>query len=376
MAQIEIHQLAKVFPGAITALHPLNLMINKGELLVVLGPSGSGKSTLLRLIAGLEAPSGGSVFFDGQNVTSLPAHRRDVAMVFQHPALYPHLSVFENLAFGLAKRGATGGQLRARINTVAGMLGLDHVLTRRPAELSGGERQRVAIGRALAREPRVILFDEPFSSLDSPLRAGLREQVIDLQRRFGITLIHVTHDQSEALLMGHRVVVLDQGRILQTGTPRAIYDQPSDRFVATFVGTPPMNILPCQIQSDGDSIKVIPLASDVALTWTAGANALPPGWQGTTRLFDLGLRPEAIAVRPANGHGSPNSMSQSVTALVRRLEFTGPDILATLALGPHRLIARLPAGQRIEEGQSVEVILDLNGSIWFDQSTGAAVGTV
>ena len=182
---------------------------------MVLGPSGSGKSTLLRLIAGLEAPSAGSVWFDGVNVTDVPPHRRDVAMVFQHPALYPHLSVFDNLAFGLKTRGVSRSQARAKVNTVAGMLGLDHVLTRRPGALSGGERQRVAIGRALAREPRVILFDEPFSSLDLPLRAGLRDQVIDLHRRFGTTLVHVTHDQSEALLMGDRVVVLDQGRILQ-----------------------------------------------------------------------------------------------------------------------------------------------------------------
>jgi ABC-type sugar transport system ATPase subunit len=373
LSQIEIRQLAKTFPGAIDALRPVDLTIEKGELLVVLGPSGSGKSTLLRLIAGLEAPTAGSVLLDGVNVTDVPPHRRDVAMVFQHPALYPHLSVFDNLAFGLKTRGVSRSQARAKVNTVAGMLGLDYVLTRRPAALSGGERQRVAIGRALAREPRVILFDEPFSSLDLPLRAGLRDQVIDLHRRFQTTLVHVTHDQSEALLMGDRVAVLDQGRVLQIGTPRAIYDQPSDRFVATFVGSPPMNILPCQIKNNGESIQVIPLAADVALTWTAGADALPAGWEGTTRLFDLGLRPEAIVVQDDSGRAESHSSSATVIAQVRRLEFNGPEVLATLSLGPHRLIARLPASQRIEDRQRVEAVLDLTRAVWFDQSTGQAL---
>lgn len=340
----------------------------------MLGPSGSGKSTLLRLIAGLEKPSAGGIFLDGADMTEVPPHRRNVAMVFQHPALYPHLSVFDNLAFGPKMRGIARSQARARVNTIAGMLGLDHLLARRPDALSGGERQRVAIGRALAREPRVILFDEPFSSLDLPLRAALRDQVIELHRRFGTTLVHVTHDQAEALLMGERVVVLDQGRILQSGTPRAIYERPSDRFVATFVGSPPMNILPCQIERAGDSIRVVPLAADVIIPWTAGADALPPEWEETTRLFDLGLRPEALAVQAANGHLESHASGPAVIAQVRRLDFNGPEVLATLSLGPHRLIARMPAGQRIEDHQRVQVILDLRCAVWFDQSTGAALG--
>jgi ABC-type sugar transport system ATPase subunit len=373
LAQIDLRQLAKAFPGGIDALHPIDLSISPGELLVVLGPSGSGKSTLLRLIAGLDAPSAGSVWFDGRDVTRLAPHRRDVAMVFQHPALYPHLSVFDNLAFGLKARGVSGHQARTKVNTVAGMLGLDRVLARRPGALSGGERQRVAIGRALAREPRVILFDEPFSSLDLPLRAGLREQVIDLHRRFGTTLVHVTHDQSEALMMGDRVVVLDRGRMLQCGTPRIIYDHPVDRSVATFVGSPPMNILPCQIERDGDSAKVIPLAADIGLSWTPGVDSLPPGWEGTTKLFDLGVRPEAITVSVPDAPAESQASGPKVIAQVRRLEFNGPELLATLALGPHRLVARLPAGQPIEDGQRVELLLNLNRAVWFDQSTGEAL---
>ncbi len=372
MAQIELRQLAKIFAGGVTAVEPADLAINHGELLVILGPSGSGKSTLLRLIAGLDRPTSGSVWFGGREMTKVAPHQRDVAMVFQHPVLYPHLSVFENLAFGLRARGITGGKARTKVNTVAGMLGLDHVLGRRPSALSGGERQRVAIGRALAREPKVILFDEPFSSLDLPLRAGLREQVVDLHRRLGTTLVHVTHDQAEALLMGDRVVVIDRGRLLQLGAPRAVYDRPADRFVATFVGSPPMNILPCQIRGEGESVKVAPLATDVALTWTAGLESLPPDWQGTTKLFDLGIRPEAISVRPASDSTAAGGSGTIVVADVHQIEFNGPDLLTTLVVGPHRIVARLPASHPVAYRQKVEVSFDLSKAIWFDQSTGAA----
>jgi len=374
LAEIELRRLAKVFPGGIDALKPIDLTVGTGELLVVLGPSGSGKTTLMRLIAGLEQPSSGSVWIDGQDVSQVPPHRRDVAMVFQNPALYPHLSVFDNLAFGLRARGVSRSQARAQVNTLAGMLGLDRVLARRPSALSGGERQRVAIGRALVRQPRMILFDEPFSNLDVPLRAALREQVVDLHRRFGTTLIHVTHDQAEALLMGDRIVVLDRGQLLQCDTPRSVYDHPAHRFVATFVGSPPMNILPCQIEREGETIRVEPIEADRALRWPSGSESLPRGWAETTRLFDLGIRPEAISVRePGRSSESPALLAR-VGAQVRRLEFNGPELLATLALGPHRLIARLPATHSIQDRQRVEVLLDLSRAVWFDQSTGAALG--
>ena len=244
--------------------------------------------------------------------------------------------------------------MQTKVNTVAGMLGLDQFLGRRPSELSGGERQRVAIGRALAREPRVILFDEPFSSLDSPLRAGLREQVIELHRRFGTTMVHVTHDQADALLMGDRVAVLERGRMLQCATPRAIYEQPSDRFVATFVGTPPMNILPCQIERDEDSIKVIPLAAEIALSWTSGVDSLPPGWEGTTKLFDLGVRPEAIRVSEPNGLSGLPSSRPKVIAGAPDSEFNGPELLATPGPGPAppgRPPAGKPANRRSPTGR-------------------------
>jgi ABC-type sugar transport system ATPase subunit len=373
LASIELRELAKVYPGAVEGLAPINLTVNSGELLVLLGPSGSGKSTVLRLIAGLDKPTSGSVAIDGRDMKDVPPHRRDLAMVFQIPALYPHLSVFGNLVFGVRGRGVSRAQARARVSKVAGMLGLDRVLSRSPSALSGGERQRVAIGRALVREPRIVLFDEPFSNLDVPLRAALREEVIELHRKLETTWIHVTHDQSEALLMGDRVAILEKGRLRQCGSPRAIYDRPTHRFVATFVGSPPMNLLPCQIERDGEATRFRLIGTEHALPWDAGAAALPPGWEGTTRVFDLGIRPEAISVREALREPDPFSLIPTMTARVRRLEFNGPELLATLAADPHRLIARLPANERLLDGQRVEVLLDLSKSVWFDQTTGEAL---
>jgi len=373
LSAIELRQLSRFFAGGIAGLHPLELAIPAGELLVVLGPSGSGKTTLLRLIAGLEPPSAGSVSIGGRDVTGLRPHLRDVAMVFQHPALYPHLSIFDNLAFGLRSRRVPRNQVRPKVNTIAGMLELDRLLSRRPAELSGGERQRVAIGRALVRQPRVILLDEPFSNLDLPLRANLREQVVDLQRRFGTTLIHVTHDQAEALVMGQRVMVLDHGRLLQVDTPRAIYEQPAHRFVATFVGSPPINFLPCQIEREGEMIRIRPIATDSSLSWTMTQAWSPPDWDGKPCQLDLGIRPEALSVRDPAGSLEAGPSSLELTAQVRKLDFNGPELLATLAVGPHRMVARLPANHQVRMRDRVTLAVDVRRAVWFDPATGAAL---
>jgi ABC-type sugar transport system ATPase subunit len=373
LAEIELRRLAKNYPGGVEALKPIDLIVGAGELLVVLGPSGSGKTTLLRLIAGLENPSSGSVWIDARDMSRVPPHRRDVAMVFQNPALYPHLSVFDNLAFGLRARGVSRSQARAQVNTLAGVLGLDRVLARRPAALSGGQWQRVAIGRALARQPRMILFDEPFSNLDLPLRATLREQVVELHRRFGTTLIHVTHDQAEALLMGEKIVVLDRGEFIQCGSPQTVYDQPVHRFVATFVGSPPMNILPCQIDREGEAISVHPIGAERTVRWPAASESLPRDWKAAPRAIDLGVRPEAISIREPGDSANLPPRSATLDASVRRLEFNGPELLVTLAVGPHRLVARLAANRTVHVRQRVELLLDLSRAVWFDQSTGAAL---
>jgi ABC-type sugar transport system ATPase subunit len=368
LAEIEFRRVTKRFGGGNPVVAGIELSIASCELLVVLGPSGSGKTTLLRLLAGLESPDTGGVWMDGRDVTRVAPHRRDVAMVFQNPALYPHLSVFDNIAFGLRARGVPRSQVRARVNTMAGLLGLDALLTRRPAELSGGERQRVAIGRAIVRQPRVLLCDEPFSSLDPPLRSALREEVAELHRRFGSTLVLVTHDQDEALLLGDRIAVLDRGRLLQCGTPREVYTHPVHRFVATFVGSPPMNVLPCDLTREGDRTRIHLIAADPALSWLMPAGTGPREWPDSGQV-ELGLRPEAIAIHhPGASSASPSS--PMFDAQVRRLEFNGPEILATLSLGPHRLVARLPASLPISDRQHLRVILDLSHAVWFEPESG------
>jgi ABC-type sugar transport system ATPase subunit len=371
LAEIQLREVTKSYAGGIPAVHAIDLTIAPRELLVVLGPSGSGKTTLLRLLAGLESPDAGGVWIDGRDMTGVPPHRRDVAMVFQNPPLYPHLSVFDNIAFGLRARGVSRNQARAQVNTVAGLLGLDALLGRRPSALSGGERQRVAIGRAIARQPRVLLCDEPFSNLDPPLRVALREEVAELHRRFGSTLVLVTHDQSEALLLGDRVAILDRGRLLQCGTPREIYERPVDRFVAGFVGSPPMNLLPVELVPEGDRTRVHLIAADRSLSWTMPAGAGPRETPASGQV-ELGVRPESVAVHAA---GCPPAATSSpiLEAQVRGLEYNGHEVLATLSIGPHRLVARLPSGPPIRDRSHLRITLDLGRSSWFDPERGVAL---
>ncbi len=376
MSEIELRRVSKCYSGHVSALEALDLNVASGELLVVLGPSGSGKTTLLRLIAGLESPTSGALSIKGRDMTRVPAHRRDVAMVFQHPALYPHLSVFDNLAFSLRARGMTRNQTKSKVNTMAGLLGLDELLGRSPGSLSGGEKQRVAIGRALARQPSVLLFDEPFSSLDPPLHAALREEVVDLHRRFGTTLILVTHDQADALLMGDRIAILDRGRLLQCGTPKAVYHLPHHRFVATFVGSPPMNILPCDVIREGEEIRIRLVAADQSLSWTLPTETRAAEWPQGIDQVELGLRPESISLREIEAPTEVPTGSPSLLAQVRRLEFNGADLLATVALGPHRLVARVPTHPSLHERQRIQAVLNLENAVWFDPATGRSLGRI
>ncbi|HWE36032.1 MAG TPA: ABC transporter ATP-binding protein [Isosphaeraceae bacterium] len=338
----------------------MDLAVGAGEWLTVLGPSGSGKSTLLRLIAGLERPSSGTIALDGKPADSLAPRDRDAAMVFQQPATYPHLNVFDNLAFGLRARGVSGGKLRERVEAVAGQLGLGALLGRMPRALSGGERQRVALGRAIARRPKLLLLDEPFSSLDPPLRAAIRADLIDLRRGLDATLILVTHDQGEALALGDRVAVLDRGKLEQVGTPSALYDRPASRFVAGFVGSPPMNLLPGRIAAEPPPRFAI-AGTEIALPVGPGHPSLRPG------PAVLGLRPEAIAVAPP---GSPD-----LVATVRRLEPTGHETIATLDLGPHSLRLRLPRGADVAPDEVLPLRLDLAAAAWFDGESGKRLAT-
>ncbi len=242
MASIELIDVTRIFPNGRAAVQGLSLAVGDGELLVLLGPSGSGKSTALRLIAGLERPTTGRILIDGQDVTEIPPSDRDLAMVFQSYALYPHLSVRENMAFGLRVRRVARATIAARVHATAAALGLDALLDRRPAQLSGGERQRVALGRAIVREPRAFLLDEPLSNLDPLLRASTRAEIALLHRRLTATMVYVTHDQEEATTLGTRVVVMRAGAIEQVAAPLELFERPANAFVARFVGAPAMNV--------------------------------------------------------------------------------------------------------------------------------------
>lgn len=240
--RLEVERLTKRF-GAVVALDDVSLSVAPGESVVVLGPSGCGKTTLLRLIAGLESPTAGDLRIDGRSAEPLAPHERHVGFVFQDPALYPHLTVFENLAFGLRLRRGARADIERQVTSAAEWLGLTELLARRPAELSGGERQRVAIGRAVVREPALLLLDEPLTHLDAPLRASLRDELRRLQRRLGLAMLYVTHDQEDALVCADRLVILNRGRVQQSDVPRVVYDRPANRFVAEFFGTTRINFI-------------------------------------------------------------------------------------------------------------------------------------
>jgi ABC-type sugar transport system ATPase subunit len=307
--------------GEVEALAPLDLEVSEGELLAVVGPSGCGKTTLLRLIAGLEEPSAGRVLLGEHDVTGWRPGLRNVAMVFQSHALFPHLTVEENIGFGLAVRDVPAREIGARVRSAAELVGCTEHLSRRPHELSGGERQRVALARALVREPALLLLDEPLSNLDTSLRVSLRAELKEIHRRVGGTTVHVTHDQVEALVLGDRIAVLDRGVLQQVGTPDEVWRRPANRFVATFVGSPTMNILPARG-------PLVP-------------RALADG------AVEVGVRPEHVRLGPGGEAGT-----------VVMVEPVGSEAYVHLAVGDLSLVARVPAESRPEPGAVVGVTVD------------------
>ena len=361
-------------------LKELDLQIEDGEFLVLVGPSGCGKSTLLRMLAGLEQPSGGEIYVGERPVSRLRPAKRDVAMVFQSYALYPHLSVAGNIGFGLrrsrqraplqqlqdgihvatrrwpgALRVCSDRELRieARITEVAQILGLESLLERRPKELSGGQKQRVALGRAIARQPAVFLMDEPLSNLDAKLRTGTRTQIVELQRRLGTTTLYVTHDQVEAMTMGHRIAVLNAGRLQQLGSPMDLYRWPSNLFVAQFIGSPPMNLLPVEVSASNQVVmsgRRFPVDGPwhEALAGRVGEN------------LTGGLRPEHLRLAPATNRNMP--------AQVSHWEALGNELLITCRLldGDHLVLVRANPDTAVNVGQTVHLEVDPLGWRLFD----------
>ena len=330
MSEVRLLGITKEYDG-VPAVRSLDLDVADGELLVVLGPSGCGKSTVLRLIAGLEEASAGRIQIGERDVTRLSPGRRNVSMVFQSYALFPHLTAGQNIGFGLVVREVKRDEVRGRVARAAALAGCAHLLERRPSQLSGGERQRIALARALVREPDVFLLDEPLSNLDAELRAETRAELKELHARVGATMLYVTHDQIEALTLGHRIAVLREGELQQLGTPDQIWREPANRFVARFVGSPAMNIL-----SSGDPVAL----------------AVPPG-------AELGLRPEHVVLGEAG-----------VEAAVTLVEPIGSEALVHVRAAGAELVARVPAESRPAPGETVRVSAAREHAHLFDVESG------
>ena len=336
MARIRIEGLEKRYEGR-RVLGPVDLEIEDGEFFTFVGPSGCGKSTLLNMVAGVDAASAGRIWFDEREVSALAPGDRDIAMVFQSYALYPHLSVRENIGFPLRVRGRPRDEVAREVERVARTLGLSELLDRRPRQLSGGQRQRVALGRALVRRPAAFLMDEPLSNLDAGLRLEMREELSRLHAEHGITTIYVTHDQEEAMALSDRLAVLEAGAIRQCGPPQAVYDDPDNLFVARFLGSPPINVL------------------------------RPEGLEGIAR------RPAAggwLAVRPAQVAVNREPVPGSLAATVVLTEPTGADLWVIADAGGQRIRGRADAGTQLERGQAVHLLIDVAGIRWFDEASG------
>jgi multiple sugar transport system ATP-binding protein len=372
VASVVLQDVTKVFEGAqgesICAVNRASLTVPDKQLLALVGPSGCGKTTLLRLIAGLEEPTAGSIFLDGQAVDGVSAKERGVAMVFQNPALYPHLSVFENLAFGLQLRKCAKDEIRRRVFEAVEMLDLGECLERKPQALSGGQRQRVSLGRALVRKPRVFLLDEPLSNLDAALRMQMRAEIARLQAQLGATMIYVTHDQVEAATLGKQVAVMNQGAIQQVAEPITLYRSPANLFVAGFIGSPPINLIRGSIVQVGEALCFHEQAPDSAPAARRLRLRLAENWAVRLRPFVgkavvLGLRPENIKLRQFEQADPGAASARTVAQLVQPLGWETTVYLATAA---HLLIIRLPPTQKIEPQQELDIVLDLRTAHFFD----------
>src|SRR5579871_674420 len=381
MAGVVLKNLTKSF-NKVTAVNSINLEIRDKEFMVLVGPSGCGKTTALRMIAGLEEATGGEILIGERVVNDVSPKDRDIAMVFQNYALYPHMSVYDNMSFGLrlkrtptrspwpfnTKRTFGKSEIDQRVKQAANLLGLENLLQRKPKQLSGGQRQRVALGRAIVREPKVFLMDEPLSNLDAKLRVQTRAELIKLHRRLGITTVYVTHDQVEAMTMGDRIAVMSNGIIQQCDKPLTLYNHPANRFVAGFIGSPAMNFVPVKIVPEGDSLWADAGAFKVEL---------PPDQANRARDHigkecTFGIRPEDIYDRNLEGLVKPTS-GNTIQVGVDVVEPLGNDVEMYLTAGPHNIIAMIDSKTQARTGDTIDVVLDMEKTHLFDNETELAL---
>jgi len=366
MAEVKLVHVAKAYENGPRVIRDATITVQDREFLVLVGPSGCGKSTLLRMIAGLEDITDGDLLIDGKRMNDVPPKDRDIAMVFQNYALYPHMTVYENMAFGLKLAGLPKDDIRQRVSRAAQLLEIDALLNRKPKDMSGGQRQRVAIGRAIVRNPKVFLFDEPLSNLDAKLRVQTRIELQKLHRELNATIIYVTHDQVEAMTLGDRIVVLRDGDVVQQDTPINLYNQPAKQFVAGFIGTPPMNFVPGRL-SEAGPLHFTSTGGQVQIDLSSS--------QSATRLqahrgkpVTFGIRAEHLSEQP------PAARSVHEQALaVEAVENMGNETLVYCPIDTGQLIARLPAGYATPFGQPIRLFWNLDKAHFFDAQTGQAI---
>jgi multiple sugar transport system ATP-binding protein len=379
MARVVLENLTKIFAGpngeTLRAVNRANLAVEDQELLVLVGPSGCGKTTTLRLIAGLEEITEGAVWLDGQMVNAVPPKDRDLAMVFQNHALYPHMTAYENMAFGLKLRRIPKDEIARRVRETADLLGIADCLERQPRELSGGQRQRVAVGRAMVRRPKVFLFDEPLSDLDAPLRAQLRTEIVKLHRRLAATMIYVTHDQVEAMTLGNRIAVMKDGVIQQVGDAMNIYHHPANMFVAGFIGSPPMNFFGGAIAQKDGGLFFVETGADGAAVADGLAARLPDNLAARMndcvgRQIRFGLRPENITDQSNIPEATPG---QTIEATVEIVEPRGAETYLHLSRGAQSFVARVHAAGSVRAGQKVPLVFEMGRAHFFDPASGQAI---
>ncbi len=362
MAKVEFKDVGKIYPGNVMAASDINLVVEDKELLVLVGPSGCGKSTVLRMVAGLEEATNGHIFFDGVDVTDLPPKERDIAMVFQNYALYPHMNVFDNMAFGLKLRKHPKDDIGNRVREAAEVLGIDQLLERKPKALSGGQRQRVALGRAIVRKPSVFLFDEPLSNLDAKMRVQMRTEIRKLNLDIQTTMIYVTHDQVEAMTLGDRLAVMDKGTIQQVGTPIDLYNRPVNRFVGSFIGSPAMNFVEGEI-SGGDAPE---------FKTSFATLPVPERFRSELkgRKLTLGIRPEDLYVSVSD---ETEGNIHHIDAVIDVTETLGNEMIFHVDAGGQRLVVRENPDVRGSHGDKIRLSIDLDRIHFFDGDTGASL---
>src|SRR2546421_1054778 len=371
MAKVRVNNVSKIYPGEkgrdVTAVADVNLDIQDREFVVLVGPSGCGKSTTLRMIAGLEDISRGKIYIGDRLVNDVAPKDRDIAMVFQNYALYPHMTVYDNLAFGLKLRKYPKTEIRKRVNDAAGILGIEELLDRKPKALSGGQRQRVAVGRAIVRQPKVFLFDEPLSNLDAKMRVQMRAEIAKLHQRLQATMIYVTHDQVEAMTMGDRIVVMHRGVVQQTDTPLALYNEPVNLFVAGFLGSPPMNFVNGTLEVQGDALIFSELKGGTIRVRLSGRER-PQAREMAGRAVLLGIRPEHVELAQFT---STEEHTGSFPAIIDMVEPMGPETNLYLQTGAHTVVCRSqrPLEHR-EVGHRLQFEMNLANAHLFDPESG------